>query len=127
MNPSFQNRCRAHGEQADPLEGGIGREEVQALRAEQGKYSFWVITAARMSGAYLVGVRLCITDANGRTVLDRRLQAPWLLVDLPLGRYQVEATYNGEVLRRTTTIHRGDHHQAVFRFRVEGELAPVRE
>lgn len=106
------------------LEGGIGRVEVDALQAEREKYSLWVITAVRISGAYLADVRLRITDERHRVVFDRQLQAPWLLIDLPQGRYDVEASYLGEVLSRSTTIHPGDHHQVVFHFDVEGDVEP---
>lgn len=107
------------------LEGGIGRAEIEAMEAERGKYSLWIITAVRVSGAYLADVKLRITDESGRVVLQRQLQAPWLLIDLPLGRYEIEAVYEGQVQRRTTTIHPGDHHQAVFHFDAEGDVLPA--
>jgi hypothetical protein len=106
------------------LEGGIGQPEIEAMQSETGKYSLWVITAARHSGAYLADVRLDIVDANGKLVMKRRMEGPWLLVDLPLGRYEVRAEVDGQVQSRTTTIHPGDHHQIVFYFTTEGEVLP---
>jgi hypothetical protein len=106
------------------LEGGIGQPEIEAMQSETGKYSLWVITAARHSGAYLADVQLTITDAKGDKVLARRLEGPWMLVDLPLGRYEVRADFKGQLQSRTTTIHPGDHHQIVFYFAVEGEVLP---
>lgn len=106
------------------VEGGIGADETSALDAQRDQYSLWLITAVRVSGAYLADVQLRIADERGRMVLERQMTGPWLLVNLPLGRYQLQASYRGQTLRRTTTIHAGDHHQVIFHFSVEGEMQP---
>lgn len=106
------------------VEGGIGADETAALEAQREQYSLWLITAVRVSGAYLADVQLRIADERGRMVLERQMGGPWLLVNLPLGRYELQASYRGQVLRRTTTIHAGDHHQVIFHFSVEGEMQP---
>lgn len=122
-SPAATRGAAANG--AAFLEGGVGRTEIEAIEAERGKYSLWIITAVRTSGAYLADVKLRITDDRGQVVLQRQLQAPWLLIDLPLGRYEIEASYEGQVQRRTTAIHPGDHHQAVFHFDAEGDMLPA--
>jgi hypothetical protein len=106
------------------VEGGIGAEETAAIEAQRDQHSLWLITAVRVSGAYLAEVQLRITDDRGRVVLERKMSGPWLLVNLPIGRYELQASYRGETLRRTTTIHPGDHHQVIFHFSVQGEMQP---
>ena len=106
------------------VSGGIGEGEIAALEAQRDKYSLWVITAAKVSGAYLADVRVRITDAKKAVVLDHTMAGPWLLVDLPLGRYEVEASYQGQSLTRPTTIHAGDRHQIVFYFDVPADVLP---
>lgn len=106
------------------LAGGVGRGEIDSMEAERGKYSLWIITAARLSGAYLADVEISITNDTGATVFERRLEGPWLMVDLPLGRYEVQARVGQESQRRVTTIHRGDHHQMVFHFSVDADVLP---
>jgi hypothetical protein len=105
-------------------QGGASIEELNALHNRRDAFSLWVITAAKRSGAYLADVQLRITDAERRTVFDGRLEGPWLFVDLALGRYTIEARFNGEVQQRVTTIHPGDHHQAFFYFDVPDEVSP---
>lgn len=68
-----------------------------------------------------------------RTARPRPLQAlavalfeglhdgPWLLIELALGRYEIGASWHGQVVRGTTTIHRGDHHQIATCFGADGE------
>ena len=38
------------------------------------------------------------------------------MIDLPLGKYNIEAKLDGQSQQRQTTIHPGDHHQAIFYF-----------
>jgi hypothetical protein len=109
------------------VSGGVSFEELQQLHAQRERFSLWVITAARRSGAHLSDVRLKVEDASRRVVFDDRLEGPWLFIDLPLGRYELEATLDGEVQRKTTTIHPGDHHQAMFYFNVAAEVSPEGE
>ncbi|MFZ2650162.1 MAG: carboxypeptidase regulatory-like domain-containing protein [Burkholderiaceae bacterium] len=98
------------------VSGGVSHEERAALHAQGSGYSLWVVTAAMKSGAYLSDVRVMVRDAKQRVVFDGRLDGPWLFIDLPLGRYEVEAAFSGQARQRVTTIHRGDHHQALFYF-----------
>jgi hypothetical protein len=104
------------------VSGGISHEELRVLHARREAYSLWVITAASKSGSYLSDVLLTIRDGKRKVVFNRRLDGPWLMIDLPLGRYEVEAALDGQAQQRTTTIHRGDHHQVFFYFDTGDEV-----
>jgi hypothetical protein len=106
------------------VSGGIGQDELAALDAERGSYSLWIITAAKVTGAFLADVQVRITDAKNQVVFDEHLAGPWLLVNLPPGRFDVEASLEGETLKRSTTIHIADHHQIVFYFDVQADVLP---
>lgn len=115
------------------VSGGIGQDEQQALQAERRAFSFWLTTAVRRSGAHLAGVLVRIREADsGRLVLDHRMDGPWLFAQLPVGRYEVEATLQNltlgriEVQRGSTAIHPGDHHQMLLYFET-GEAIGERE
>jgi len=108
------------------LAGGVGRDDVQGMEAERDRYSLWIITAARLSGAYLADVELSITNEKGVKVFERKLEGPWLMIDLPLGRYEVQARMAQESQSRVTTIHPGDHHQMVLYFSVDADVLPKR-
>ena len=43
------------------------------------------------SGAFVADGQITIADAQGKTVLETTCDAPWLLAQLPPGRYQVTA------------------------------------
>ncbi len=109
------------------VSGGVSYEELRALHERRDAYSLWVITAASKSGAHLANVLVTVRDSAQNVVFNRRLDGPWLFIDLPLGRYQVEAAMNGTAQQRTTTIHAGDHHQLFFYFDTGDEVSAERE
>ncbi|MDE2300189.1 MAG: hypothetical protein KGK18_18730, partial [Burkholderiales bacterium] len=103
---------------------GVGSDELRALHAQREQYSLWVVTAARPSGAYLADVLVKVFDAKHEVVFDRRLAGPWLFIELPPGRYEVQATHKAETQTKVTTIHPGDHHQMLFYFDVAAQVLP---
>jgi len=108
--------------------GGSTYEELDAMRSEQQRYSFWLTTAARGSGAYLAGVKVRIADETGKRVLEHTMDGPWLFANLPLGRFEVEAfvlderTGRLEIQRGSVGIHAGDHHRMVLYFSTGDEV-----
>jgi hypothetical protein len=106
------------------VSGGVSDGEQALLYAQRQHFSLWVITAAKKSGAYLADARIKVTDLQRRVVFDAPLDGPWLFIDLPLGRYVIEAHLNGQTQQHVTTIHAGDHHQAFFYFDVDADVLP---
>jgi hypothetical protein len=106
------------------VEGGIGLEDAQILDAERARHPLSIRTAARGSGAYLADVHLTIRDEAGIAVFNRQLQAPWLLIDLPPGRYEIVGVHDGEVERLSVTVPARGHREAVMYFVVPGEMLP---
>jgi hypothetical protein len=109
------------------IEGGVGEEEESVLMAEESAYALTVRTVARRSGAYLADVHLRILDAAGRVVFERQLQAPWLLIDLPPGRYEIEGVHDAEVRRQAVSLVPRAHRHVVLYFPVDGETVPHRD
>jgi hypothetical protein len=135
LGGAFALRCAAAIERGRSdagvpyVSGGVSQEELQALRAERAKFSFWLTTAAARSGAHLADVEVRITRADsGELVLEHQMQGPWLFADLPPGGYRIEAAFRiladvpPEVQRGDTTIHRGDHRQMVLYFGTGDEV-----
>jgi hypothetical protein len=104
--------------------GGVSDAEQATLQARRGQYSLWIATAARKSGAWMSDVQVTIIDAQDRVVFNGTLDGPWLLLDLPLGRYDVVARSGGQMQRSVTTIHPGDHHETVIYFEVDADVLP---
>jgi hypothetical protein len=103
------------------VSGGVGTEEVATLSDEKKRYTLAILTAAKGSGAFLADVRIRISDEQSKLVLDTVMDGPWLLVDLPAGRYQIEASQNeasqnARAQKKAVAFSAGDHRQTVFYF-----------
>jgi hypothetical protein len=105
------------------VSGGVGATEQDTLNQERTGYDLTILTAARDSGNYLADVHIRITDSQSKQVLDTTMDGPWLFVELPAGRYQVEATRNNRVQTHSVTFLASGHSQTVFYFdnRVESD------
>lgn len=77
------------------VSGGIGESGRAELTAIQDQYSLKLVFAAR-SGAFLSAVAVEISDADGQALLSAVSDGPWMLVDLPAGRYRISATFREE-------------------------------
>jgi hypothetical protein len=98
------------------VSGGVGTEEVATLSDEKKRYALAILTAAKGSGEFLADVRIRISDEQSRLVLDTVMDGPWLLINLPAGRYQIEASQNARVQKKSVALSAGDHQQTVFYF-----------
>ncbi len=105
------------------MSGGIGSGEREQLARARDEFSLQVVTAARGSGAFLAAVELKITDAGGRTVFERPLEGPLLLLNLPPGRYGVEAKLRGQMQRVQTTIGSA-RREIYFYFDIDTDVRP---
>ena len=115
----------------DLLSGGITTDDRAAMRAESAGYSLWVSTVAKPSGAYLADVDLRIVQLEGKTsVLERKMEGPWLFVSLPEGRYDLSATFtaSGAVKPQTITtritVPKTGQREAVLRFDSNANVSP---
>jgi hypothetical protein len=98
------------------LQGGVGEAEQQQMKAAAADYSLG-LTFAADSGAYLADVAVRVLDAKGRTVFDTTVRNPIVLVDLPAGRYSIEATYQGRTQRSSVTLAQGKSRAVTLRWR----------
>jgi hypothetical protein len=98
------------------VSGGVGGEEMNSLNSERAQYTVSILTASKGTGAYLSGARIVITDGKSGPILETVMDGPWLLVDLPAGSYQVEATYGDKAQSSKFTFAAGGRRQTVFYF-----------
>jgi len=94
--------------------GGIGSDESTAMRLAMKSHPLSLLFA-RADGAYVADVDVTIRDAKGDTALALHAAGPICLVDLPAGRYGVEARADGRTLTHEVTLG-GMPATADFRF-----------
>ena len=98
------------------LTGGIGQDEAQAMRNEAAHYplSLEFVEHAQPNDVYLANIDVRIRDANGNTELTTRSDGPFLLAELPPGRYEVTVNDNGRVKTRDATVAANKPQHIVF-------------
>lgn len=91
------------------LSGGIGSDESEAIKAARDSYSLTLTLAGKAEGrdVYLSSVPVTIRDASGKTVLEVTSSGPYLLADLPAGRYEISARYAGQEKKTSASISAG--------------------
>jgi len=98
------------------LSGGIGENQSQAIEAAAGQYALWISFIARIEGkeGYSVPEQLTILKADGAPVLDLKPDGPFLLIDLPPGKYRISAGSAAHSNTQSVDIRRGAHQKLVF-------------
>lgn len=94
----------SHAEKSPPyLSGGIGKGGVQAMKVAAIDYTT-MLTFANKAGEYLADVDVTIKNRDGDALVSTVTNGPILLVDLPAGRYQVEASFEGKHVTRNIFV-----------------------
>jgi hypothetical protein len=95
--------------------GGIGEAAVTAFKAAAPKYPLELLFAQKASpnDVYLADVKVTVRQA-GKVVLDAESDGPFLLANLPSGKYQIEAVSEGVTKRQNVDVQSGKHRRVVF-------------
>jgi hypothetical protein len=110
--PPVQNR----GE-VTYVSGGIGSDESEAMKQAAPRYALEILLVGKAEdggGTYLAGNRVVIQDSSGEPMLDTQTDGPYLLVNLPPGRYTVTAWHDGAAKSQAMQILPGQHRRIVF-------------
>jgi hypothetical protein len=96
--------------------GGIGADEVAAFKAAAPKYALELLFAEKASpnDVYLADVKVIVKGASGQVLLDTISGGPFLLANLPAGKYRIEASHDGVMKQQTVEIRVGQHRRVVF-------------
>ncbi len=96
--------------------GDIGSDESGAMRTAMKDHPL-ALLFARADGAYLANLDVAIRggDANSSAAMAFRATGPVCLIDIPAGRYTIDATAEGQTKSQTVTVGGGSK-TASFRF-----------
>ncbi|NML17663.1 hypothetical protein [Azohydromonas caseinilytica] len=96
------------------VEGGPAPQDELVLQARRAQYNLLVMSAGRVSAEPVLNMRVRVSADGGRPAFTRVLSGPWLLLNLPAGRYEVEASARGQVQRQPVAIVLGEPVALVF-------------
>lgn len=86
------------------INGGVGQDEQNAMRALRADYNLLLTFATRQSGAFRSDVQLDIMDAKGATLLSVPNTGPMFYAKLPAGTYRISAAAEGKTFKRTVNV-----------------------
>lgn len=107
-----------HAGQVAYVTGGIGRPQSDAFKREMKHYPLALEIVQHEGGknVYTAGADVRIVDAHGQVVLQTVADGPFVLVDLPAGRYAVDVTLDGHVKHQPVTVAKNASVHKVFVF-----------
>jgi hypothetical protein len=105
------------------LSGGVGEEEIQAIKAAAAQYTLQMTFFSRIDGrdSYNAPDEVTILKADGAPVLDLKPDGPFLLVDLPPGKYRITAGSAAASKTLSVELGRGAHKRLVFQVNDPGQ------
>jgi hypothetical protein len=94
----------------DVINGGIGKEEAEFLRAQAAAFPLEIVFTRRADGndEFVADVNLLIVNAQGYTIVSGPA-GPIFLARLPDGQYTITAEYRGQTQTRRVAIAGGQH------------------
>lgn len=86
--------------------GGVGLEESQAMREEGKKWPLVIEFTEQLgkSYAWISGAKLKIINAKGETIFFDQCEGPMFFAKIIPGKYELIATYQNQVKKRTVMI-----------------------
>lgn len=84
------------------ISGGVTLDEAAAVKRMAPQYPLRVVISGR-GGDYYIAQTMTVRH-NGRVVAEIPDAGPWLLMDLPPGRYTLEGQFEGLTMRRDVTV-----------------------
>lgn len=97
------------------ISGGVGEEERNGIRLRERDFNFRLLFSER-SGAYLGDVDVTLVNVKGETVLEVKAAGPFLLAQLPSGRYRIKVSSGGQVQQGKLSIPAKGRYRAAFRW-----------
>jgi hypothetical protein len=98
------------------LTGGIGSSEAESMREAAKDYALEIVFVQKLKEVeeFIADVKVQIQDRQKNTVLDVTTEGPFLLVNLPNGKYVITAEFNGDTKQKKVNIDAKKHQKVVF-------------
>ncbi len=92
---SYATTTQQSAEGVSYMSGGIGLEEVAVLQANAGQFNLYLLFSEDLAGTAAVGVNIEIYNSKKQLVFTLKDTGPRINLSLPLGKYTIQAMFNG--------------------------------
>jgi hypothetical protein len=86
------------------ISGGVDLDQAELFKQQAGRHALRVVFSVR-AGAYAVADQFTILR-QGQVMATLDSAGPWLLIDLPPGRYTLQAQFADQSSQRLVTVGR---------------------
>lgn len=96
--------------------GGIGSSEAEEMRGAAKDYALEIVFVQKLKQLeeFLSDVKVKIQDTQNNTVLDVVTEGPFLLANLPNGKYVITAEFNSVTKQQKVNVGTKKHQKLVF-------------
>ena len=105
-----------HAGDVSYLTGGIGILEAESMREAAKDYTLEIVFVQKLKQLeeFISDVKVQIQDTKKNTVLDVITEGPFLLVNLPNGKYVITAEFNSDTKQQKVNVGAKKHQKVVF-------------
>jgi hypothetical protein len=98
--------------------GGVGDDEAAAFKQAMAAYPLTIEVVRNVAGTnqYTSSVQVQVAKRSGAVVLSTQAEGPFVLVRVPPGDYQVQATLNGRTMTKDVSVGANGSAHAVLAF-----------
>jgi hypothetical protein len=88
------------------ISGGVGEGESQAILAEAKQWPLLLELSQLENGrgVWIFGAKVKILNAQSQVIFDAQSDGPYMLINLSSGQYQIEASYQGVVQKKSLSF-----------------------
>ncbi len=96
--------------------GGIGISGAESMREAANDYALEIVFVQKLKQQeeFISDVMVQIQDTQKNTVLDVVTEGPFLLVNLPNGKYVITAEFNSDTKQQKVNVGARKHQKVVF-------------
>jgi hypothetical protein len=88
------------------ISGGVGEEESQAILMESKQWPLLLELSQLENGrgVWIFGAKIKVLNTKNQVIFDAQADGPYMLMNLTAGQYQIEASYQGSVQKKSVLI-----------------------
>jgi hypothetical protein len=99
------------------ISGGVGEEESQAILMESKQWPLLLELSQLENGrgVWIFGAKIKVLNTKNQVIFDAQADGPYMLMNLTAGQYQIEASYQGSIQKKSVLIQgSGSQKLAIF-------------
>ena len=99
------------------ISGGVGEGESEAILIESKQWPLLLELSQLENGrgVWIFGAKIKVLNTKNQVIFDAQADGPYMLINLTAGQYQIEASYQGSIQKKSVLIQgSGPQKLAIF-------------